>query len=82
MSEQHQTAQRYDSKSPMRRPESSRQPSGAQESNAVPGSDNLERQNHLMQAILLLLKECEPADLELVRRDLDKRLQSSKGRAV
>ena len=32
-----------------------------------------------MQAILLLLKELEPSELQLVRHDLDKRLQNIRG---
>jgi len=35
-----------------------------------------------MQAILLLLKELEPGELDLVRHDIDKRLQGGKSRAV
>ena len=38
-----------------------------------------------MQAILLLLKELEPSELDLVRRDIDKKIQhirSSNARAL
>ena len=38
------------------------------------GLGSNERQDHLMQAVLLLLKELEPSELELVKRDIDKKI--------
>ena len=35
-----------------------------------------ERQDHVMQAVLLLMKELEPSELELLRRDIDKKITS------
>ena len=74
----------------MRRPESGRQQlasaqdggQGAYSGAASTSADSLERQNHLMQAILLLLKELEPGELDLVRHDIDKRLHAAKNRAL
>ena len=62
----------------MRRPESSRQDGagGHKHSHHPSLVESDQRQDHLMQAILLLLKEMEPSELELVRKDIDKKIQS------
>ena len=73
MSEQQQVkGVRYGSA--MRHPESSRL-AGNPERTAA---EETQRQDHVMQAILLLLKELEPGELDLIRHDVDTRIQHNK----